>query len=75
MEYDTAFRPYLTKRIEQIESADIVVGIPCFNNDATIANVLKQVSRGLAKHYKSARSVIMISDGSTTDDTREVTRE
>jgi hypothetical protein len=25
MEYDTAFRPYLTKRIEQIESADIVV--------------------------------------------------
>ena len=75
MEYDTAFRPYLTKRIEQIESADIVVGIPCFNNDATIANVLKQVSHGLAKHYKSARSVIMISDGGSTDDTREVTRE
>jgi len=75
MDYDTAFRPYLTKRIEQIESADIVVGIPCFNNDATIVNVLKQVSHGLAKHYKSARSVIMISDGGSTDDTREVTRE
>jgi glucosylglycerate synthase len=73
MDYDTAFRPYLTKRIEQIESADIVVGIPCYN--ATIVNVLKQVSRGLTKHYKSARSVILISDGGSTDDTREVARE
>ena len=75
MEYDTAFRPYLAKRIEQIEAADIVVGIPCYNNDATIVHVIKQVSRGLAKHYKSARSVILISDGGSTDDTREVARE
>src|SRR5215510_423460 len=75
MNYDTAFRPYLAKRIEQIESADIVVGIPCYNNETTIAYVLKQVSRGLAKHFKSARAVILISDGGSTDDTREVVRE
>ncbi len=75
MNYDTAFRPYLAKRIEKIEAADIVVGIPCYNNETTIANVLKQVSRGLAKHYKSARSVILVSDGGSTDDTREVVRE
>jgi len=74
MSYDTAFRPYLAKRIEQIENADIVVGIPSYNNESTVANVLKQVSRGLAKHYKSARSVILISDGGSTDDTREVVR-
>lgn len=75
MNFDTAFRPYLTKRIEQIESADIVVGIPCYNNEGTIANVIKQVSHGLAKHYKAARSVILISDGGSTDDTREAARE
>src|SRR3990167_4020312 len=75
MNYETAFRSYLAKRIEQIEAADIVVGIPCYNNEATIANVLKQVSSGLAKHYKSARSVILISDGGSTDDTREVARD
>ena len=75
MNYDTAFRPYLAKRIEQIDAADIVVGIPCYNNDATIVNVLKQVSHGLAKHYKPARSVILISDGGSTDDTREVVRD
>jgi glycosyltransferase involved in cell wall biosynthesis len=73
--YDTAFRLYLTKRIEQIESADIIVGIPCYNNESTIVNVLKQVSRGLAKHYKSARAVILLSDGGSTDDTREIARE
>jgi len=75
MNYETAFRSYLAKRIEQIEAADIVVGIPCYNNESTIANVIKQVSSGLAKHYKSARSVILISDGGSTDDTREVARE
>ena len=72
MDYDTAFRPYLAKRIEKIDAADIVVGIPCYNNETTIVHVLKQVSRGLAKHYKSARSVIMVSDGGSTDDTREL---
>ncbi|MGH7846284.1 MAG: glycosyltransferase [Candidatus Binatia bacterium] len=75
MNYDTAFRPYLAKRIEQIDAADIVVGIPCYNNDKTIAYVLKQVSKGLAQHFKSARSVILISDGGSTDDTREVVRD
>lgn len=75
MKYDTALRSYLAKRIEQIEAADIVVGIPCYNNAATIANVMKQVSRGLAHHYKGARSVILISDGGSTDDTREIARE
>src|SRR5437899_11693612 len=75
MSYDTAFRPYLAKRIEQIDTADIVVGIPCYNNDITIANVIKQVSRGLAKHYKSARSVILISDGESKGGTREKARE
>lgn len=75
MEYSTAFRPYLAKRIEQIAAADIVVGIPCFNNESTIVNVMKQVSRGLAKHYRSARSVILISDGGSTDDSREFVRD
>ncbi|HWP56988.1 MAG TPA: glycosyltransferase family 2 protein [Candidatus Acidoferrales bacterium] len=75
MNYDTAFRPYLAKRIEQIEAADIVVGIPCYNNEKTIAYVLKQVSRGLAQHFKPARSVILVSDGGSTDDTREIVRD
>ena len=75
MEYDTALRGDTTKRIEEIESADILVGIPCYNNEKTIVHVIKMLSNGLNNHYKQERSVIFIADGGSTDDTREVARE
>ncbi len=75
MHYDTALRGYTSKRIEEIESADILMGIPCYNNERTIAHVIQMVTHGLAKHYKDQRSVIFVADGGSTDDTREVARE
>ena len=75
MHYDTALRGYTSKRIEEIESADILMGIPCYNNEKTIAHVIQMVTHGLAKHYKDQRSVIFVADGGSTDDTREVARE
>ncbi|GAI73828.1 unnamed protein product, partial [marine sediment metagenome] len=75
MGYDTALRGYTSKRIEEIESADILVGIPCYYNERTIAHVIQMVTHGLAKHYKDQRSVILIADGGSTDDTREVAKE
>jgi len=75
MKYDTALRGYTSKRIEEIESADILIGIPCYNNEKTIAHVIQMVTHGLAKHYKDRRGVILIADGGSTDDTREVTKE
>ena len=75
MEYDTALRGDTAKRIEKIESADILVSIPCYNNEKTIAHVIKMLSNGLNNHYKQERSVIFIADGGSTDDTREVARE
>ena len=75
MAYDTGLRGYTSKRIEEIESADILVGIPCYNNEDTIEHVIQMVTHGLAKHYKDHKSVIFIADGGSTDDTREVARE
>jgi len=75
MHYDTALRGYTSKRIEEIESADILMGIPCYNNERTIAHVIQMVTHGLAKHYKDQRSVIFVADGGSTDDTREVAKE
>ena len=75
MAYDTALRGYTSKRIEEIESADILVGIPCYNNEKTISHVIQMVTHGLIKHYKDKRSVILIADGGSTDDTREVAKE
>jgi hypothetical protein len=75
MKYDTSLRPYTAKRLEQIERADILVGIPCYNNETTLAHVMTMVSRGLYEYYKNLRAVVMISDGGSTDDTREVAKD
>jgi len=75
MRYDTGLRVYTSKRVEEIEGADILVGIPCYNNQGTIDHVIQMVSHGLHKHYKDLRSVIMVADGGSTDDTREVAKE
>ncbi len=75
MRYDTGLRAYTSKRIEEIQSADILVGIPCYNNETTIGHVIQMVSHGLATHYKDMRSVIFVADGGSTDDTREVAKE
>jgi len=75
MHYDTALRAYTSKRIEEIESADIIVGIPCFNNERTIVHVIQMVTHGLNKYHQNKRSVLFIADGGSTDDTREVAKE
>lgn len=75
MGYDTALRAYTAKRIEEIDRADILVGIPCYNNQGTIDHVIQMVTHGLFNYYKDLRSVIMVADGGSTDDTREVSKE
>ncbi|MFH1092164.1 MAG: glycosyltransferase [Pseudomonadota bacterium] len=75
MKFKTALRAYTAKRLEEIESADILVGVPCYNNERTVAHVVQMVTHGLDKHYKDYRSVIMIADGGSTDDTREAAKE
>ncbi|MEW6489114.1 MAG: glycosyltransferase [Thermodesulfobacteriota bacterium] len=70
-DYDTALRPYVQKRLEEIREADILVGIPCYNNEDTIVHVVQTVSHGIYEHYRNARAVIMIADGGSTDDTRD----
>jgi glucosylglycerate synthase len=75
MHYDTALRAYTAKRIEEIDSADILVGVPCYNNESTVTHVIQMITHGLAKHYGGRRSVIFIADGGSTDDTREVAKE
>jgi len=73
--YKSALRDYTRKRIEQIEKSDILVGIPCYNSEKTIAHVIETVSEGLHKHFNHMRNVIFIADGGSTDDTREVVKD
>lgn len=69
---DELFPSELKTRLEQIGEADIVVGIPSYNNARTIGQVVRAVSVGLAKYFPAQRSVIVNSDGGSKDNTQDV---
>jgi glycosyltransferase involved in cell wall biosynthesis len=48
---------------------NIVVGIPSFNEEATIVHVLSMVSMGLQTYYPEYKSMIVVADGGSTDRT------
>jgi len=69
---DDLFPTEVKARLAQIGEADIVVGIPSYNNARTIGHVVRAVSVGLAKYFPAQRSVIVNSDGGSKDKTQEV---
>ena len=71
MRFSTALRQPLRRRLERLHSADIVIGIPCFNNENTISHVIKTVEEGLYLNYPDFKCVVCIADGGSVDDTRE----
>jgi hypothetical protein len=64
--------PAVLHRLAGIGKADIVVGIPSYQNAATIGHVVQAAQTGLAKYFPHAQSVILNSDGGSTDDTAAV---
>jgi glycosyltransferase involved in cell wall biosynthesis len=69
-----ASRKDVNEPLDRIKSADIVVGIPSFNNAKTIGHVVRAVQAGLAKYFPDRKSVLVNSDGGSTDSTLEVVR-
>ena len=61
----------LLTRLNEIGEADIVVGIPSYNNARTIGHVVRAVNAGLAKYFPERKSLIVNSDGGSSDNTRE----
>ncbi|HID31886.1 MAG TPA: cell wall biosynthesis glycosyltransferase, partial [bacterium (Candidatus Stahlbacteria)] len=51
---------------------DVIVGIPSYNNERYVGNVAKTVATGLARYLKDLKSLILVCDGGSLDDTREV---
>lgn len=60
------------ERITGIGEADILVGIPSYNNARTIGHVVKAVQAGFAKYFPDKRTVLVNSDGGSTDGTMDV---
>jgi glucosylglycerate synthase len=64
-------RKDIREKIGQIEKADILVGIPSFNNARTIGHVVKAVQAGFAKYFPEKKCVLVNSDGGSTDGTMD----
>jgi glucosylglycerate synthase len=58
--------------IHDIGSAEILVGIPSYNNADTVGHVVRAVSVGLAKHFPDRRAVLVNSDGGSSDETPSI---
>jgi len=68
-------RKDIQDRIGEVNKADILVGIPSFNNARTIGHVVQAVQAGLVKYFPNATSILINSDGGSTDGTMDVVRE
>jgi glycosyltransferase involved in cell wall biosynthesis len=64
----------IRQTVEKIGEADILVGIPSYNNAHTIGHVVKAVQAGLAKYFPRKKSVLVNSDGGSTDGTTDIVR-
>jgi glycosyltransferase involved in cell wall biosynthesis len=71
---ENSLKNEIQRAIEEIKGADILVGIPSYNNARTIGHVVKAVQAGLAKYFPQKKSVLVNSDGGSTDGTTDVVR-
>jgi hypothetical protein len=72
MTYETAIRDQIRQHLSQIGRADILVGIPSYNNASTIRYVVEQAVGGMVKHFSDLKPVLMNSDGGSPDNTMDV---
>ena len=62
-------------QIKEMKEVDVLVGIPSFNNARTIPHVVRAVSAGLAKYFPKHRTLLVNSDGGSTDGTPELVKK
>lgn len=55
----------------KIKKADIIVGIPSYNEADSIGFVIKQVDLGLKKYFPNSKNVIINADNNSPDNTKK----
>jgi glucosylglycerate synthase len=68
-------RQNLQARLAKVGEADILVGIPSYNNAHSIGHVVRAVQAGLAKYFPDKRTILVNSDGGSTDGTMNVVQD
>jgi hypothetical protein len=67
--------PATEAQVRAIGTADLLVGIPSYNNASTIGHVARAAATGLAKFFPGAKAVIVNSDGGSSDGTPQAVLE
>lgn len=65
-------RKDIQEKLDEIKDADILVGIPSYNNSKTIGHVVKAIQTGFLKYFPSKKCVLINSDGGSTDGTMDI---
>lgn len=71
LDHPSALDESIRERLHHIGNADIIVGIPSYNNADSIGRVIKAVDLGLAKYFSDKKSIIFISEGGDLDRTAD----
>ena len=75
MPNDTALDDLMTSALDEVGTADILVGIPSYRNAGTIGHVVRTVVQGLRTSFQGMRAVVVNADGGSNDGTTDVVRE
>jgi glycosyltransferase involved in cell wall biosynthesis len=67
-----AIRDETLEKLKAIGDVDVLIGIPSLRCEETIGFVIGAAAFGLKKYYPDKKALILVSDGGSTDETREV---
>ena len=75
MENESTLSDALLRQLIAVGQVDILVGLPTLNNAATIVNVVRAVHECFARDFPRLRTVMINSDGGSTDGTPDLIRD
>lgn len=75
MAEESVFTDELLRQLINVGEADILVGVPTYNNAATVGQVVQAIRAGLLKSFPRERMVIVNADGGSRDGTRDLVRD
>jgi hypothetical protein len=62
------------RQLIDVGEADVLVGVPTYNNAATVGQVVQTIRAGLLKYFPRERAVIVNADGGSRDQTPDLVR-
>ena len=74
MEHESTLSDALLRQLIAVGQVDILVGLPTLNNAATIVDVVRAVHVSFTRDFPRLRTVMINSDGGSTDGTLELIR-